>query len=452
MSHNKSLWIFSVALLAIIVVILGLAPGAWAASKYKSLHTFRGADGAEPTAGLIFDQAGNLYGTTASGGAGNGGTVFKLTRNSDGSRTQSVLYAFCSVNNCGDGMQPFAGLIFDQKGNLYGTTSLGGTCNIAVSPRCGTVFKLTPNSNGGWSESVLYSFCSLKECLDGWVPLGGLIFDRAGNLYGTTVAGGPTNCVNSGCGTVFKLTPKANGSWTETVLYGFCSGTNCGDGFYPAVNLIFDGAGNLYGTTLEGGVSRFSNCGGFGCGVVFKLAPTSQGGWSETVLYNFCSRANCGDGWDAANLIFDQSGNLYGSAALGGSNSGPCSKGCGVVFQLTPKLDGRWTEKVLHRFTGSWDGRGPGAGLIFDRAGNLYGTTRVGGDLRCNNSGCGVVFKLAPNSKGGWDETVLHDFFDQPGAVPEAGLIFDSAGNLYGTTAGDFNINTSFGSVFEITP
>ena len=434
MSRNrKRLLTLGAVMLVVIIVMPVLTPGAWAQSKYKTLYKFSGGkDGKSPHAGLIFDQAGNLYGTTSGGGAHGGGTVFNLTPNADGSWRESVLYNFCSRTNCGDGALPQAGLIFDQVGNLYGTTSGSGAHGG------GTVFNLTPNADGRWRESVLYNFCSLTNCGDGESPLASLIFDQAGNLYGTTWLGGA-----QGEGTVFRLAPNADGSWTESVLHNFCSFELCSDGSEPFASLIFDQAGNLYGTTFSGGAHDEA-------GTVFKLAPNADGSWTESVLYNFCSRTNCGDGeLPSAGLIFDQAGNLYSTTYAGGAHVE------GTVFKLTPNADGSWRESVLHRFcsrTNCGDGAVPHASLIFDQAGNLYGTTAYGGDLSSCNSGpgCGVVFKLVPNSNGGWNERVLHTFADHPGAQPFAPLISDVAANLYGTTEGDGT--TTFGSVFEITP
>jgi uncharacterized repeat protein (TIGR03803 family) len=351
--------------------------------------------------------------------------------NQDGSWTESVLYSFCSLTNCRDGADPAAGLIFDTAGNLYGTTAFGGATNS------GTVFQLMFNQDGSWTESVLYNFCSLTNCADGSNPSAGLIFDAAGNLYGTAGTGGSgAGChVNGGCGTTFELTASLDGSWTEKVLYNLCSLTNCVDGLYPAAGLIFDAAGAVYSTTSAGGI--------YGAGVIFKLTSTVDGGWKENVLHQFGgSRDGAGP---LAGLIFDQAGNLYGTT-LGGNKGG-----YGVVFKMVPEPGGRWTEKVLYRFTGGKDGSFPRAGLIFDTAGNLFSTTEEGGNLDdCNGVGCGVVFKLAPNSNGGWYETVLHRFADHPGYRAYAGLILNATGDLYGTTSGD--TNKTHGSVFEITP
>jgi uncharacterized repeat protein (TIGR03803 family) len=421
--------------LLVVVAILVVTPGAWSQTKYQTLHRFqerygRSKDGLGPVAGLTFDRAGNLYGTTESGGAHSNGTVFELTPNSSGGWTESVLYSFCSLTKCQDGEQIFTGVIFDQAGNLYGTTTHGGIHDW------GTVFQLSPNSNGGWTEKVLYNFCSLSKCSDGSQPESGLIFDQAGNLYGTTASGGEGSGNDEG--TVFELEPNANGSWTESVLHSF----NGPDGLNPQASLILDAAGNLYGTTEYGGTGGGGTAGG---GTIFELMPAS-GGWTESVLYDFCSAENCADGLEpAASLIFDQTGNLYGTTVEGGA---ACN--CGVVFQLTLGQGGSWMEKVLHAFTGG-DGSYPSGSLVFDSTGNLFGTAHEGGNLTaCPTGGCGVVFKLVPESKGAWHEAVLHDFMAHPGALPAAGMIFDSAGNLYGTTNG---YNSPFnGSVFEITP
>lgn len=424
MSRNRGLGTLVAALL-LIEVALALSPGAWAQSNYKTLHRFtRGKDGIFPSAGLVFDQAGNLYGTAFAGGNegcyfGNGcGLVFKLVPIADGSWMESVLYSFTGLGN--DGANPQGGLIFDREGNLYGTTRLGGAHNS------GTVFKLQPNPDGSWVESVLYGFTGGK---DGGTPYAGLMFDPAGNLYGTTYSGGANKA-----GTVFKLRPHTGGNWTESVLYSFCSLPGCADGSGPWGGLISDQGGNLYGTTW-----------GYE-GAVFRLEPHPGGNWTESVIYSFCSLNLCGDGaYPMAALILDSAGNLYGTASLGG-----VAGGHGVAFELTPDADRTWSEKVLRDFTSDEDGSYPEASLMFDVAGNLYGTTVGGGDYRSCNGGCGVVFKLIPDSNGRWNETVLHRFLDQPGVGPVAGVIFDAAGNLYGTTYGDYI--PSFGSVFEIMP
>jgi uncharacterized repeat protein (TIGR03803 family) len=430
MTHQPKFWILGAVLVAVILGSPALTLGAWAQSHYKSLHTFKGSsDGSLPYGGLIMDRAGNLYGTTSVGGAAKLGTVFGLTPGANGKWTEQVLYSFTGGN---DGAGPRASLIFDQAGNLYGTTFGGGAG--------GTVFELTPGANGKWTEKVLHSFGAGN---DGANPVASLIFDQVGDLYGTTLYGGTGPGCDNGCGTVFELTPNSDGTWTENVLYSFCSQKECSDGWAPLGSVIFDQAGNLYGTTQVGGIKCAING---GCGVAFQLTPNATGTWTEKVLHRFCSRSGCLDGSTPdAGLIIDQFGNLYGTTQYSDVHSN------GVVFQLTPQADGSWKEEVLHRFARSGDGIFPVAPLAFDQAGNLYGTTGAGGsDPACGSIGCGTVFKLTPSSGGGWHEAVLHSFQDHPGAVPQVGVIFDSLGNLYGTTHGDNQ--TTFGSVFEITP
>jgi uncharacterized repeat protein (TIGR03803 family) len=408
MRQNK-FWSTMSGILVVLAVALMLPAGAAAASKYKVLYKFTGgADGGGPNGDLIFDAAGNLYGTTL------GGAVFKLAPNADGSWTESVLY------NVG---YTFASVIFDAVGNLYGTSFYGGSYQgECFAQGCGFVFKLTPNSDGSWTESVLYNF----DGYDGNNPKAGLIFDAAGNLYGTTEGGG----VCFYCGVVFKLTPNSDGSWSESVLCSF--GSNCTDGLNPQASLIFDAAGNLYGTAGGGN----SSCGGDGCGIIFKLSPQPDGSWIESVPYSFCSVKNCADGRSPnGNLIFDQAGNLYGTTSGGG-----IANCCGVVFELTPKSDGSWTERVLHAFRS-----GGSAGLIFDTAGNLYGNGGGAGP-----AGDGAVFELAHNSSGSWTYSPLRFFFGKPAKDPVGGLVLDKAGNVYGTT---FTCASGCaGAVFEITP
>jgi uncharacterized repeat protein (TIGR03803 family) len=230
---------------------------------------------------------------------------------------------------------------------------------------------------------------------------------------------------------VFKLAPNPDGTWTESVLYSFTGGA---DGGSPWAALVFDAAGNLYGTTWVGGAD--------GKGAVFKLTPNPDGTWTESVLYSFTGGAD--GAYPAAGVIFDAAGNLYGTTGGGGADDN------GAVFKLTPDPDGSWTESVLHSFTGGADGGGPVTALIFDAAGNLYGTTAGGGSRLlniCRGLGCGVVFELTPTSTG-WSETVLNEFLGKA-ADPEAPVIFDPKGNLYGTT---WSGTGNYGVVFEITP
>jgi uncharacterized repeat protein (TIGR03803 family) len=393
-----------------------------AASQYQVLYTFTGGkDGAISWAGLTFDAAGSLYGTTIAGGAYGYGSVFKLAPGAGGTWTESVLHSFLPHGL--DGNQPEAGLIFDRAGNLYGTTYVGG------AHFSGTVFKLAPSTNGTWTETILHSFTGGK---DGGNPASSLIFDAEGNLYGTTF-GAPRHC-----GVVFKLAPRANGKWTETVLHDFGpikNGPN--GGCQPNASLVFDSSGNIYGTTSTGGAHIYF-------GTVFKLTPSSNGKWTKTVLHSFSSKN--GDGaYPYDNLILDAAGNLYGTAYFGGTH------GAGTVFELTPGTNGKWAETVLHAFTGGIDGDDPYAGLTLDAVGDLYGTTNFGG----SQSSFGVVFKLTPGANGRWAETVLHSFNGNDGWAPFGNVILDAAGNLYGTTlnGGDYNQNcpSGCGVVFKVT-
>jgi uncharacterized repeat protein (TIGR03803 family) len=403
------------AVLAGMLVILVLMPGAWAQGKYKTLHKFTGVrNGSQPVAGLIFDKAGNLYGTTCCGGhsAHGSGTVFKLTPHSDGKWTESVLYSFSGGS---DGGVPLSGVIFDRAGNLYGTTTDGG------DSKRGVVYELTP-SNNGWTEKVLHSFSGGDS--DGSYPTGGLIFDSSGNLYGTANRGGGPR----GLGVVFQLTPQSDGTWTENILHEFRSK----DGAYPAAGLVFDAAGNLYGTTSNGGTANL--------GVAFELTP-ANGQWTISILHNFTGSDGSEPAYGA--LLLDTAGNLYGATFAGGTH------GYGAVFKLA-QLQGKWKETVIHGFANR-DGAAPTGGLTFDSAGNLYGTASAGGNLnRCSGKGCGVAFKLVPNGNGGWTETKLWVFQNRVASLPNGTMIFDAAGNLYGTTSGDSA--TTFGTVFEIGP
>ena len=371
-----------------------------------------------PYAGLIFDKAGNLYGTTVLGGINNQGTVFELTPNENGVWTQTVLYNFTGNS---DGGQPHSSLLLDPGGNLYGTTNFGGSTNCTQG--CGTIFELSPGS-GGWTETVLYSFTGGS---DGREPSARLLFDSSNNLYGTTLLGGNIGSIcSAGCGTVFKMKPTSSG-WAESVLYAFQAGT---DGASPYAGLTFDTAGNLYGTASAGGRAA--------SGIVFELTPGASG-WSESAIHAFSGGS---DGkYPYGDLIFDSSGNLYGTAYQGGA------PGYGVVFQLQPNSKGGWSEKVLHSFANTPAGN-PVAGLVMDSSDNLYGTTILGETEASCGGGCGALFKLLP-SAGAWSYKVVHVFGQgTDGYHPSGDLILDASGNVYGTTqAGG---SSGLGTVFEI--
>ena len=311
------------------------------------------------------------------------------------------------------GAYPLGNLTLDSAGNLYGTTLAGGLERNC----CGVVFELSPSSNGGlWTETVLYTFCGDRKrgCPDGEEPAGGVIFDASGNLYGTTEGGGSH-------GTVFELSPNSGG-WTETVLYDFGT-TNDGLGI-PACALVFDSTGNLYGTTERGGTALG--------GTVFELSPAGAT-WTETILYQFGSVNN--DGAEPlAGVVFGPVGNLYGTTQKGGDPSCSQGVGCGTVFELTPTVGGSWTEKILHSFDGT-DGNLSQAAVVLDASGSVYGTAFVGGTRDCNNTlGCGTVFKLTQGIGGVWAESVYRFQNESSGSNPMAPLTLDSSGNVYGTT------------------
>src|ERR1700722_14907688 len=252
-----------------------------AASAQTTIYSFSGPDGASPLGKLVFDQVGNIYGTTQLGGANGEGSVFELSPNGDGTWTETTIYSFCQQANCSDGSNPTAALIFDGAGNLYGTANTGGGPRCpSGGGGCGNVFELLPPGIPGepWTESVLYDFCQIpgdEGCSDGAKPFSTLVFDSAGNLYGTALAGA------SDGGVVFELSQGAAG-WAETVLYSFCSQGSppvCPDGHNPKAGVVFDNEGNLYGTTYAGGSPKYQ-----GGGVVYKLTP-GQNGWTEKTVY-----------------------------------------------------------------------------------------------------------------------------------------------------------------------
>jgi len=395
---------------------------------------------------LVQDAAGNLYGTTTYGGATGNGAVFKL----DSAGKETVLYSFTGGV---DGGNPNADLLLDPVGNLYGTASTGGSSATACGGQgCGVIFKLDTTGK----ETVLHSFTGGPS--DGAFPFAGLVQDEAGNFYGTTMQGGSFYS-----GTVFILDSAGN----ETLLYSFALGA---DGGNPRAGLILDPAGNLYGTTFAGGLDNCTTntlaVEKSGCGVVFKLDTKG----TETVLYSFAGGSDGQDGANpTAGLIQDVSGNFYGTTSAGAP--GPCyiipmnppepasDVHCGTVF----KLDPTGKETVLHSFAGGADGAGPFAGLVLDVAGNLYGSTYYGGNGGCSVSGtrpgalptvtgCGTIFKVDPTG----NETVLYTFSSTGGGgtFPLGGLVADAEGNLYGTTyvGGSANNGAVFKLVLAISP
>jgi uncharacterized repeat protein (TIGR03803 family) len=376
---------------------------------------------------------------------------------------EQVLYSFQGGTN--DGSDPVWGVVFDAHGNLYGATTYGGLTACAIGGECGTVFQLSPPVHKGdpWTEKLIYKFQG-QGANDGGVPSGGLILDAAGNLYGVTGYGGSGDCVllglRAGCGTVYELSPpqQKGDAWTEAILYSFATAKQ---GYVPNGDLVFDGAGNLYGATSFGG-GKGTTCDEFyggNCGAVFELSPpkTKGGKWTEKVLHAFAGLRNnqqTGDGAEPnGGLTLGAGGAIYGTTYIGGYNCPHHSnQGCGTAFELGPpsKKGGAWTETVLHRFKGTPDGGGPMSGLVFDVKGSLYGTTLLGGG---GNSGSGTVFSLAPNANGSWKERVLYSFQGQSdGAEPKAGLVFDTRGNVYGTASVGGAGETAGGTMFELRP
>ncbi|MBN3763277.1 choice-of-anchor tandem repeat GloVer-containing protein [Burkholderia sp. Ac-20365] len=393
------------------------------AGQVSTLYSFTGtgSDGKYPSAGLIQDNLGNLFGTTTAGGAAGMGTVFMLSRNADGTYAPAVtLYSFTGTGS--DGSNPNAGLMIDSAGNVLGTTNGGGSANV------GTVFELTRNANGTYAPAVtLHSFTGSGT--DGAYPDGGLIADSAGNLFGTTNQGGTASF-----GTVFELTRNSDGTYAPpATLYSF-SGTGS-DGKLPEAGLIADTGGNLFGTTSAGGTANN--------GTVFELKRNSNGTYASAItLHSFAGTGSDGATPNSA-LIADSAGNLFGTTSAGGTAS------FGTVFEIARNADGTYASaSTLHSFAGvSADGAYPDAGLILDGAGNLFGTTSAGGTVNM-----GAVFELKRNGDGIYASaiTLLHSFTGTgaDGQNPVASLILDSSGNLFGTT--NSGGSASVGTVFEL--
>jgi uncharacterized repeat protein (TIGR03803 family) len=443
---NRLFWYSVSKALAVVAVTLLLRSGVWAANAEKVLYTFTGGnDGGRPAADLVLDTAGNLYGTTVVGGDLGAcptvgcGTVFKLTPVAGGKWKETVLYNFVAGT---DGKNPYGGVAIDSKGNLFGTTVAGGSGGTCAGDGCGVVFMLTHSGNS-WKESVLYSFTGGR---DGAGPGGGLILDqKTGYLYGTAASGGkPNGCAGgNGCGVVYQLVTVKGGQWKQQVLHTFSGGRDGATGSLG--RLLFDKAGNLYGAAELGGDLSCNPTSG--CGVVYKLTPTSGGKWQLSTLYAFKGTPDGNSSYGG--LVSDAKGNLYGTTYYGGSSNSNCLPvgGCGTVFALIKGSNGMWRESVLYRFQGGADGSNPTTTLVFDANGKLYGTTASGGDT----NGDGVVFKLTPNSGGKWKESVVHGFKNNPdGANPNYGLArVKKTGTLFGVAP--FG-GSGQGVVFQITP
>jgi hypothetical protein len=443
MNYGKCLTVTSKAL-QMAAVIMGFAVSSVCAAQETVLHTFNGVSGSGgsfPTGGLVFDANENLFGTTSAGGTGEfaDGTVFKMSPDASGGFRFQTIHQFSQAT--GDGSDPGSSVVFDAAGNLYGATPNGGN-------GCGIVYELSPPAieGGAWTETILHKFH--RNGSDGCNPSGRLIFDKAGDLFGGTYlgGGGVTNLLfcSNGCGTTYKL-HLADGVWTETVLHRFTGkGT---DGENPSGSLAFDAAGNLWGATAFGGAGDSSTCGdpngGPGqCGMVFELSPNVDGSWTESTQYSFKDATT---GWNPfSGVIADKAGNLVGTTENGGSALQ------GTVFQITPEGNGTVKERLIHEFAGEADGSFPQSGLTLGAEGALYGTGYTGGGTafvckKDSGGGCGIVYKLTPNSDGSaWTETILYTFLGgTDGAIPSDDLLaVDASGDVFGSASdgGDFNV------------
>jgi hypothetical protein len=447
-------------LFALVLALVSDASAEWKEKVLYSFQGL--PDGSVPAGGVVFDTHGNLYGATTEGGANSCpgiaqcGTVYQLTppATKGDAWTETVLYIFLGKNH-NDGNTPAGGVRMDAAGNLYGTTAYGGGGGcilLGTNVGCGTVYELSPptQKGGAWRETVLYSF---KGDTDGQLPVGDLAFDKQGNLYGATQYGGGYGSCNPSfyqhCGTIFELSPPKtkSGKWTEKVLHGFKGGM---DGANPNGGLVFDGTGAIYGTTSAGGNTNCTGAGFVGCGTVFELASViARGGpYDEKILRRFLNYPTDG-ARPLAGLTFDGNGCLYGTTADGGAYEE------GTAFKLAPprRADSPWIETLLHQFTSGTDGSLPSAALVLSFDGAIYGTASGGGRV-----GGGTVFQFRHPSQDDWVFGTLYTFLGSPdGSYPESSLIFDKAGNLYGTTQQSGNTGQNCGhdgcgTVFEARP
>ena len=404
--------------LTIWLAIASMATASALASSHDIiLHGFPSYsnDGLYPWAALVGDGKGNYFGTTSFGGDfvnnGTSGTVFEISPDGKGGTTEKIIYSF---SGGADGGYPTSTLIFDNSGNLYGTTSGGGPNICGVGAGCGVVFELSPNTDGTWSESVLYSFTGAA---DGFEPIGGLVFDGHGNLFGTTTLGAlSSGSCFFGCGAIYELSPDGKGRWNFSTLYDFHDGR---DGAGPAGQLVIDQQGNLYGT--DGGAGGFQ-------AAVYELSPVQGGGWKFTSLAYFPGGA---DGQEfVPGLTRDSHGNLFGAIPLTGAN------GYGFLFKME-RSGSTWKHHIIYNFTNGSDGGYPYATPLIAADGLMYGTT-YGGGLTGNcgndNNDCGVVYKLSLNGDK-WIESTVYQFHGgNDGATPYGSLIYGPNGSLLGNT------------------
>jgi uncharacterized repeat protein (TIGR03803 family) len=402
---------------ALVFLSGGLCVGvAASAGTVEVLHSFGEGDGEYPATEIVVDDAGNLYGTTTSGGAFNAGTVFRLSPDGDG-WTETILHHFTGF---ADGLNPYGGVAIDRSGNLYGTTVAGGTGGVCAEDGCGVVFKLT-RSGSAYTYSTLYHFTGGD---DGWGVGGQPAVDR-GNIYGTTPNGG-----RFGLGVVWQLSPDGAGGYGFRVLHHFSGGH---DGATGGLGRILVGpAGNsLYGVATVGGDE--------GAGTVYMLRRRDDGDWRFRTLHTFEDSPLAGFPYGGVTL--DRDGNLYGTTYYGGA------LGEGTVYRLS-RDDGVWRESVLHDFAGGDAGGWPTTNLVFDARGNLYGTTAEGGAPGCR---CGTIFRLTPDGTGGWTHEVVYSFPGAPdGANSYYSITPDRRGSFYGATV--HGGADDDGTVFRFTP
>jgi len=427
--RSTKISIGTAALFTILIVSPGISTPRAAAQTETVLFSFgappapsRG--GINPSGTLVLDAKGNLYGTTTFGGHSS-------NCSNDGQTSCGVAFQLAPkadgswaekvlhafTNNGTDGAYPEP-MIFDAQGNLYGTTSSGGLYGQEAWYFGGTALELSPTANGSWTEQILYNFQTNSSV--GGTPVS-IIFDAVGNLYGITSGGGPGT--SEGCGSVFELTPGAGGIWTGTALYPF----EYGNGGCGGLSLALDAAGDPFGTVDDG---KYAG------GVVFELAPGSGGTWADVILKSF----NDHNGpWYPNSLVVDSHGDVYGTACDGAG----ASYKYGSVFELSPGAGGIWTYGTVYAFTSTADGTCP-AGLILDTSGNLYGVTKGGGA-----DNYGTVFELT-SANGIWTKTILHSFSSGSDGSEPNSITLAASGVLYGTTVSGGVYNG--GTVFKIVP
>jgi uncharacterized repeat protein (TIGR03803 family) len=391
------------------IFVLSLAT--LSAATTDVIFSFAGNDGEYADTDLETDYAGNIYGTTVLGGDFGSGTVFQLSPTPNG-WVHTVLYSFTGG---ADGGEPYKGVSLDRAGNLYGTAVTGGSGSCEGG--CGVVYKLT-KSGGTWTQTVIHAFTGGD---DGSGPGARVTVDRSGDVYGMAPTGGA-----NGLGTIYKIHQRPHGTPTFNVIHTFTGGA---DGSTGSAGRMILRHGRLFGAATTGGM--------YGSGIIFELTPTDVGEWDLRPVYSFRGQPDGSFPYGA--ILFDGSGNVYGTTYYGGTN------GIGAVYKLSTRPTGEWGEEIIYSFQDGTDGNSPISNLVFDAAGNLYGTTSEGG------AGSGVIFKLSPVGGGQWIESVVHSFQGPPdGSFAYNGMVVDRFGNFYGATVhGGMNDD---GSVYKFTP